>query len=360
MKHFKRSCKISFIVSLILLVVFVICCKFNPQVMPITANLMRKIVGNNNMLCIEQTIFRTKNWIDIRIYSAKLSLGIEQKHRFSIEPAAMAATSLVSTKVNQSHQTKLKTQPTFSNRSNAGIWIDKGWYRKTFVYPENKLPSIADVVFVPRSKARLRMVCGTIDPTPGGPGRIPDNDRNKVLMAFSGGFQYQHDFGGMIANGKLLRRMKNGAGSIIVFNNNQVKIGKWGRDWKKVTPNMLYVRQCLLLVDNGRFASEVPIHIYVLNGTTYTLRSAIGVTKSGDLLYAAGRNLSAAGLAKSLIVAGAVDALCLDLNYGNVTCGIFDHTTNGKLTIKPLTSRFTTPQKFLYTQSRDFMYLVKS
>ncbi|MCU1393806.1 MAG: hypothetical protein JWM34_2234 [Ilumatobacteraceae bacterium] len=62
----------------------------------------------------------------------------------------------------------------------------------------------------------------------------------------------------------------------------------------------------------------------VLN-TLPAWRSGLGVTAGGDLVYVAADHLTLAVLAETLVRAGAVMAMELDIHRGNVTFNLFTH-----------------------------------
>jgi len=178
-------------------------------------------------------------------------------------------------------------------------------------------------------------------------------------MAFTGGFKYRHDKGGMALDGKVLRPMKKGLGTLVLFKDGKVSIGKWGRDWKSLTPRMRDMRQGFILVDHGKYCDNPLFNIYSQDKNTYVRRSALGVTTHGALVYATGNNLSAKGLARAMMAAGVVSAVHLEMNLSRVLCGV-PKNKNGELTLVPLTIRCCDPKSLAGTRERDFMYITKT
>lgn len=213
------------------------------------------------------------------------------------------------------------------------------------------------VMFKPDATA-IKLVCGTKEPAPGGTGTIPHADRELVVMAFSGGFKYRHDRGGMALGGKLLRPMKDGLGTLVILRDGRVRIGKWGRDWNQMLPQMRDARQGFMLVDKGAFCDNPLFNIYSQDKKTYVRRSGIGLTRDGALVYATGNNLSAEGLARAMIAAGVFSAVNLEMNMSRVICGAARYE-NGKLSFVPLTTRCCDPSSLAGVRERDFIYVTK-
>ena len=89
-----------------------------------------------------------------------------------------------------------------------------------------------------------------------------------------------------------------------------------------------------------------------------TWRSAVGVTKDGNLIIAAGNSLSAASLAKALWAAGAYTGMQLDINTPYVLISDFFPQTDGTVQAQKFMDSMTdSPSRFLKAQTRDFMYL---
>jgi hypothetical protein len=67
---------------------------------------------------------------------------------------------------------------------------------------------------------------------------------------------------------------------------------------------------------------------------TVVARSALGITQSGELVWAAGEQLSPAGLAEALIAAGAVRAIELDINPAWVAGYLYVHHPTGPTAVR--------------------------
>ena len=92
----------------------------------------------------------------------------------------------------------------------------------------------------------------------------------------------------------------------------------------------------------------------------YTWRSGIGVTKNGNLIYAAGPSLVPQTLAVALKAAGAVNAMQLDINPVWVRFVIFNSLGDGKYRYYSLTKDMTNGgYQDLIGYQKDFFYLVQ-
>jgi hypothetical protein len=98
-----------------------------------------------------------------------------------------------------------------------------------------------------------------------------------------------------------------------------------------MSPDVLVVRQNLdLIVDAGR--SQVTSSYSwgaTTDGGNLAWRSAIGQRKDGSILYIGSPGLSADALADTLVRAGAIRAMVLDMNNWWVAGFYFNHKTDG-------------------------------
>jgi hypothetical protein len=258
-----------------------------------------------------------------------------------------------------------------------GVWVTSGLPRsspedvlmaKTFVRPDPARPyALAGVLLLDKRRIRLHITGGTQSPGGDlgvkGSGVIPETDRKDVLAAWNGGFQGPHGGFGMIADGKQYRPLRNGYASVAVFKDGTIQMGEWGRDlsW---SPEMLAVRQnAVLLVDNCEVSRRTNEgnntwgYVQVNSAEFITWRSAIGLTKNGDLMVAAGNSLSAASLARALWAAGACYAMQLDINSPYVLTSLYFPQENGSLKqARFMDSMPDASNRFFTIQPRDFMY----
>jgi len=164
----------------------VIYCHIDTQALPKAVDIASGIVGDRVILAVEKRYYAVSGWLAESTYSAKVRLGIEKPHKMAVAPVPVGSSLPESILLSKKRRA-----------DGEGVWKDKGCYLTTFTYPEPKLDSIADIVYFKPGITSLNLVCGTEEPLPGGAGRIPPADRGSVVMAFTGGFKYRHDHGGM-------------------------------------------------------------------------------------------------------------------------------------------------------------------
>jgi hypothetical protein len=197
------------------------------------------------------------------------------------------------------------------------------------------------VLLLDKRRIRLHVTGGTEDPGGDrgvrGPGLIPDIQRKDLLAAWNGGFRGPHGGFGMYADGKQYRPLRNGLASVAVMQDGSIKVGEWARDlgW---TEDTVAVRQnAVLLVDNCEVSKRTKEgnntwgYVEVNSAEFITWRSAIGLTRNGDLLAAAGNSLSADSLARALWAAGACYAMQLDINSPYVLTSLYFPQPDGSL-----------------------------
>ena len=204
---------------------------------------------------------------------------------------------------------------------------------------------------------------------PGAPGfknvAPPTADQAGQLVAqFNSGFRMQDSDGGYYSEGRLIYTMRPGAASLVIYDNGDVTVAKWGRD-ATMGPNVSSVRQNLdLIVDGGQLVPGLQSATTgkwgaTLGNQVLVWRSGVGVTANGALVYAGGPGLSVYTLANVLLHAGAVRAMEMDINTAWVDYFFFKpepgklaSPANGTKLVSTMTG---SPQRYFETSSRDFV-----
>jgi hypothetical protein len=144
--------------------------------------------------------------------------------------------------------------------------------------------------------------------------------RSKTLVtAFNSGFLMQNAEGGYFTDGKTFKKLRNGAASVVIFQNGRMVVAKWGRD-VLMTNQIASVRQNLdLIVDNSKEVHGLRSPKSTKWGTVVgpnqdVWRSGLGITKSGALVYVAGPGMSLSDLADVMLRAGVEEGM--ELDYG--------------------------------------------
>ncbi|MDQ6729979.1 MAG: hypothetical protein M3022_06725, partial [Actinomycetota bacterium] len=248
-------------------------------------------------------------------------------------------------------------RPAVSIRHETAIWISR--------VPAQHLPG--DTVTLLRLDPRLvTLWLHAGGSEPGGRGwrygdAIRGAERDRVLAAFNSAFREGYGAGGFAAGGRIGWRLRHGVASVVVYRDGAVDIGRWRVSVPAAGRPTAFVRQNLgLLIDRGRIASTVDTCIKrcwgdPLHEQPIVARSGLGITRRGDLVWAAGYLLSVRALAQALARAGAVRAMELDINPHWVAGYIYGHGRGTAAVPVPLVpNQAGIPGQFLTPYFRDF------
>ena len=217
--------------------------------------------------------------------------------------------------------------------------------------------------WVAAAQTRVALYAGTTQPA--GPwtndGAVPAALQGSLVAAFNGGFQLDASRGGWYADGHQALPLRDGAASLVIRADGSATVAQWGRD-ATLTPSVVAVRQNLeLLVDGGAptpaTAAPNPIAVWgdPLHENVLTWRSALGVDRSGDLVYVAGPGLDPMTLASAMVAVGAVRAMELDINPEWVSFDTFTGDGPSVTGTKLLGSMYFPTNHFLIPFWRDFV-----
>jgi hypothetical protein len=245
---------------------------------------------------------------------------------------------------------------------------------KAFIRPDPAHPYavVTMLQFDPRFTL-LHIVSGTTEPGGPrgmrGPGVIPASDvkGNTLLAAFNGGFKYADGQYGLMANGIVYVPPQPGAATIAVNKKGQLILGAWGVDplLNSQNKNLVAWRQnASLLIDKGvinPLTHDGAAWGGTILNSAYTWRSAIGITTSGNFIYAAGNALTAETLGEAMKAAGAAMAMQTDINPFWVRAFLYNRDHSGRLSITKLNPQMQgTGYEYLYGTQRDFFYLTRT
>ena len=361
---------------------------------PQVADAGRNVIGDENWAKVESYWFR----IDDRINKTKYRLLGGDTNPFVLgveidyvprEPAktfyvyvgpGLPAFGLTAEELAPTPLHLPKTSPLRDTlESGEGVWTTAGLphtsptdilMAKTFVRPDKSRPyALVGVLLIDSRRIRLNITGGTLDPGGDrgvkGPGVIPAEAQSKLLVAWNGGFKGPHGSYGMLADGKEYRPMRAGLATICSYKDGSLKVGEWGTDLVAGDTIVACRQNAVLLVKDGQVSKRTAEgndtwgYVAVNSAEFITWRSAVGVTKDGNLLIAAGNSLSAATLAAALWAAGAQTAMQLDINSPYVLLSEFYQQPDGTLRAERFMDNMPdSPARFLKTQERDFMYVV--
>ena len=115
--------------------------------------------------------------------------------------------------------------------------------------------------------------------------------------------------GGYYDNGRVAEPLRDGAASLVIYQDGTATVGQWSRD-VRLTSNVRSVRQNLgLLVDGGQVSQTCssdssPQWGYTVGNDAYVPRTALGVRSDGALVFVNSPAVSVCSLGQLLKSAG--------------------------------------------------------
>ena len=192
--------------------------------------------------------------------------------------------------------TSFRSDPAYPQMVAGVAWIDHT-QTTTWLYPGIQEPSVA----MPDR----------------GPEEVPLAMRGKLVATFNSGFKLSDSGGGFASGGHTYAQLKDGLATFVRYTNGAVDVVDW-QGGPDVGPNVVYARQNLPLIVNGGRPnpnlSDGPQWGATLGNAVRVWRSAVGVDRYGNLIYAAADYQTVASLAAIMLHAGAVRAMQLDIN----------------------------------------------
>jgi hypothetical protein len=245
---------------------------------------------------------------------------------------------------------------------------------KTFVQPDPGRPyTLVAVIAINLASVDVHYVLGRDEPASqdlsARTGMIPvtDLDPKVLLAAFNGGFKSRHGQFGAMAGGQVAIPARTGLGTLALFSNGDVRLGEWGTAIT-ASPDMVSYRQNgPMVIRSGKINPVIYNYSpqdwgYTVNDVSPTVRSGIGLSLDNKtLFYFCGPSLSMEALAKSMLSAGASNAIQLDINdYWVLFVKVNQSGT--RLVTEPLLPQFMVSgiDRYLHHSSRDFFYITSS
>lgn len=196
---------------------------------------------------------------------------------------------------------------------------------------------------------------------------ISRSEGKRVVAAFNGGFRENYGAGGFEEGGRVGWALRRGKASVVMYRDGSADIGTWREGVPAPGRPVLAVRQNLaLLIERGRIASTVDSCIKVcwgdpLHEQPIVARSALGILPNGDLVWAAGHNLSVRALAEALVGKGVVRAMELDINPRWVAGYVYAHSAHvtAPAPIALMPGQTGIPGQFLQPYFRDFFTVIE-
>jgi hypothetical protein len=189
-----------------------------------------------------------------------------------------------------------------------------------------------------------------------GPEEVPLPLRPRLVATFNSAFKLSDSGGGFALNGHTYAPLTNGMATAVRYANGNVDVVSWSGG-PSAGPNVVFARQNLpLIVNSGRpnpNLSDGPQWGATLGNAVQVWRSAIGVDRYGNLLYAAAPDQTVGSLAAIMIHAGAVRAMELDIN-AYWPSFITYHTPGAVGAANLLPGMNRSPLRYLTPDDRDF------
>ncbi len=189
-------------------------------------------------------------------------------------------------------------------------------FRSDPSYPQ----TVAGIAWIDHTRTSTWLYPGRLEPAvslPRGPLAVPERLRPRLVATFNSGFKLSDSGGGFAVGGHAYAPLRSGLATLVRYRSGKVDVQAWagGAD---VPPDIIYARQNLPLIVNGGRPnpnlSDGPAWGATLGNAVHVWRSAVGVDRHGNLIYAAADNQTVGSLAAVMIHAHAVRAMELDIN----------------------------------------------
>ncbi len=256
-----------------------------------------------------------------------------------------------------------------------GVWktvvVNKGLpaVQLTYVRPDDTHTSYyAALMWMDPKLLSGRLHEGIPSGDPGGawptPPMITPELAKTVAVAFPGGFRTANipvgNRGGYYDDGRMAEQLRNGAASLVIYQDGTATVGQWGRD-VTMSPNVKSVRQNLdLLVDNGQVdptcsSGSTAKWGYTVGNQFFVPRTAIGVRKDGTLIFVNSPAVSVCSLGQLMKSAGVVRGMELDINPDWSIGYYFTHDGGQVQSHMSRPTQLKGPDHYFSAQSRDFV-----
>lgn len=200
---------------------------------------------------------------------------------------------------------------------------------------------------------------------PGGKGwkngsKIRGTALRSLIASFNGGFRFEHQPGGYVTEGKIVRKMRKGYATLAISQDGTSTVGVWG-DTITEEGSWASLRQNLPpLVHNGKsvYANYPKVDWgNDFDNKVYNFRSAVCIRTDGLMMFVAVGKVNIGMLADTLVVLGCKTGMELDINgqwpYFAVYSDFGKATRWGKI----IDNRMGDPNRHLNGSTKDFFAL---
>jgi hypothetical protein len=229
-------------------------------------------------------------------------------------------------------------------------------FRSSPAYPQ----VVAGVAWIDHTETTTWLYPGIQEPaapmTDRGPEEVPMSMRRRLVATFNSAFKLQDSGGGFADGGHTYTPMKDGVATFVRYKDGQIDVIDWNNG-PTAPSDVVYARQNLpLIVNHGKLNSNLsdgPEWGATLGNAVQVWRSAVGVDKHGNLIYAAADYQTVGSLARIMRHAGAVRAMELDINAYWPSFITYKHRgAVGARNLLP--GMIRSPLRYLTPDDRDF------
>jgi Phosphodiester glycosidase len=219
---------------------------------------------------------------------------------------------------------------------------------------------VAGVAWIDHSLTSVWLYPGLQEPSvplpSRGPTEVPQHLRPRLVATFNSGFKLSDSGGGFAMGGHTYAPLADGLATFIRYRSGKVDIVSW-RSGPRAPSDLVYARQNLpLIVDHGRpnpNLSSGPEWGATLGNAIQVWRSAVGIDRHGNLIYAAADYQTVGSLAAIMRRAGAVRAMELDINSYWTSFITYRHP-GARDPANLLPDMVRSPLRYLSPDDRDF------
>ncbi len=327
-----------------------------PVAADFTDNYLRPVLGDKIIITLEKIFYNTSDAVSRATFHGQVTL-----------PATNQTTATDNLPGNRLNLAPVDGKNAWHARLSP-LFPGQEVMATSFIQPDtDRLYAVVTLLQIDTKAIALGAVAGIKQPGGSlghpGPGVIPPAllQSGKLVAAFEGGFLYNDGNYGMTVGDTVYAPLQNNVGTLVGYKDGSLKIINYtGQDLGK---EVVFARQnCPLLLENGTLSVLDPKNKVAwgrtLTSGIYTRRSGLGITKEGNLIYAAGNNITPLTLSYALRAAGAVDAIQLDINPAWVSFDFFSQPSPGVYAATPLNKEYRNRSKqFLNGYNKDFFYL---
>jgi hypothetical protein len=193
--------------------------------------------------------------------------------------------------------------------------------------------------------------------------QVTAREIHKLVAGFNGGFKLTYTNVGFEEGGHVAVPVRAGLASIVTYGDGSTAIGAWKDGVPSGGKRVFSVLQNqYLLVDRGVAAANASSCIIcwgaTIQGLTVVARAGLGIRADGQLVWAAGEQMTPASLASALIGAGAVRAIELDINPDWVAGYLYSHHSSGPAATPVVPGQVGISGQLLAPDSRDFLAVI--